>query len=283
MRRLADDVRNAEVATFSAMTPSARDEVTTATRRLRPTKSEAAVHLTLLNAFELRCDGKFVPLPQPAQRLLAFLALRDRPVMRTHVAGTLWLESSQRHAFGSLRSALWRARRSGLDVIEATPTQLRLATSVSVDVRETIAWARNVIEGSTEPGILCHVGDLLPDWYDDWVLVERERVRELRLRALECLCASLADAGKFHRAVEAGLAAIADDPLRESAQRCLITVHLAEGNHAEALRRYSLYRGMLNEQLGIEPSPLMEELFRGLRLGTGDNRAARRTSDLAVR
>ena len=280
----AGDGRRAEPAAFGTMTSAVREELVSAKERApQATRSPAGPHLTLLNAFELRCEGRLVPLPQAAQRLLAFLALRDRPVLRTHVAGTLWLESSQDHAFGSLRSALWRARRSGHEVIEATPTQLRLASSVAVDVRETIAWARGVLEGSTEPGHFGRVGDLLPDWYDDWVLFERERLRELRVRALECLCAKLTDAGKFHQAVEAGLAAVEDEPLRESAHRSLITVHLAEGNQAEAIRRYWLYRGLLQDQLGIEPSPRMEELVRGLRIRTGHNGAARCASDFAVR
>lgn len=258
-------------STIGALTSTVQEElVTAATRRApRAVANQLGPHLTLLNAFELRCEGRLVPLPRPAQRLLAFLALQDRPVLRTFVAGTLWLESPENRAFGSLRSALWRARRCGHELIEATTTQLRLASSVAVDVRETIAWARDVLEGSTEPGISGHVGDLLPDWYDDWVLFERERLRELRVRALEFLCAELTTAGKFHQAFEAGLAAVEDEPLRESAHRSLIMVHLAEGNQAEAIRRYRLYRALLQDQLGLEPSTRMEDLVRGFGLDDG--------------
>jgi DNA-binding SARP family transcriptional activator len=227
-------------------------------------RQQSGPHLTLLNAFELRCDDRLVPLPRPAQRLLAFLALQDRAVHRAYVAGTLWPEASQDHAFGSLRSALWRAQRCGHELIEKTATQLRLGSSVAVDIRETIAWARDVLNGSGEPGISSHMGDLLPDWYDEWVLLERERLRELRVRALEFLCAELTVAGSFHQAVEAGLAAVGDEPLRESAHRTLITVYLAEGNHAEAIRRYRRYRALLQDQLGLEPSGRMKALIGGL-------------------
>jgi DNA-binding SARP family transcriptional activator len=234
----------------------------------RPTEAAradlAGLHLTLLNGFELQCDGDLVPLPAPAQRLIAFLALEDRPVLRTHVAGTLWLESTTNHAFGSLRSALWRVRRSGHELIEATTSQLRLSPSVAVDVREARTWARRVLEGSAEPRIKAYRGDLLPDWYDDWVLFERERLRELRVRALEHVCADFTAAGMFYQAVEAALAAVLAEPLRESAHRCLITVHLAEGNKAEAIRHYRLYRGLLRDQLGLEPSNQMEDLVKDL-------------------
>jgi DNA-binding SARP family transcriptional activator len=220
--------------------------------------------LALLSAFELRCNDRLVALPRPAQRLLAFLALQDRPVLRTRVAGTLWLESTQDHAFGSLRSALWQVRRPGHELVETTSSQLRLASHVAVDVHEAVAWARGVLGGSSELELSDNVGDLLPDWYDDWVLIDRERLRELRVRALECLCARLTTAGKFYQAVEAGLAAVEGEPLRESAHRSLITVHLAEGNQAEAIHQYRLYRELLHDQLGLEPSTLMEQLVRGL-------------------
>ena len=64
--------------------------------------------------------------------------------------------------------------------------------------------------------------------------------------------------------MEAALAAIASEPLRESAHRALIAAYLAEDNAADAMRQYSLYRGVAKQQLGIDPSPRMRELVRGL-------------------
>jgi DNA-binding SARP family transcriptional activator len=96
------------------------------------------------------------------------------------------------------------------------------------------------------------------------LLLERERLRELRVRALERVCERLTAIGSFGQAIEAGLAALQAEPLRESAHRCLIGVHLAEGNQAEALRGYRLYRGLLHDQLALAPSPRMEDLVRDL-------------------
>jgi DNA-binding SARP family transcriptional activator len=225
--------------------------------------------IALLNSFELLWEGEDVPLPMPAQRLLAFLALQDRPVARTYAAGTLWFDSTEDHALGSLRSALWQLRQHGYQLVEAASHQLRLAPGVSVDLHEAVALARSLLATSAEvkdvdldqPELS---GDLLPDWYDDWVLIEREQFHELRVRALESLCAQLTEAGKFGKAMEAGLAAVKGEPLRESAHRGLIKVHLAEGNGAEALRRYRLYRRLVQERFGIEPSGQMEDLVGGL-------------------
>jgi DNA-binding SARP family transcriptional activator len=229
--------------------------------------------LTLLSAFELTWDGDPVFLPMPAQRLLAFVALRDRPVLRTYAAETLWLDSSETHACGSLRSALWRLRRPGYELVDVTSGGLRLESRVAVDVRALAAWARRVLDAPREvagelPGVSglgdAVFGDLLPDWYDDWLVVERERLRELRARALQRVCERLTDGGSFGPAIEAGLAAIRSEPLRESAHRCLIGVYLAEGNQAEALSGYRRYERLLDDQLGLAPSVRMEELVGGL-------------------
>ncbi|MGH8932083.1 MAG: AfsR/SARP family transcriptional regulator [Egibacteraceae bacterium] len=107
---------------------------------------------------------------------------------------------------------------------------------------------------------------LLPHWVaDDWVLLERERLRQLCLHGLEALCERLLAFGRHAEAVEAGLAAVHGEPLRESAHRMLISAHLAQGNRCEALREYLGYRRLLWDELGIEPSPLITQLVQGLR------------------
>jgi DNA-binding SARP family transcriptional activator len=107
-------------------------------------------------------------------------------------------------------------------------------------------------------------GELLPDWYDDWVVIERERHRQLRLHALEQLSARLSADGRHAAATEAGLAAIASEPLRESAHRVLIAVHLAEGNRGEALRQYRVCCGLLDRDLKVGPSPALQALVAPL-------------------
>jgi DNA-binding SARP family transcriptional activator len=227
------------------------------------------VRLALIDAFELRCDGEPQPLPPSAQRVVAFVALHDHPLMRDYVAGALWLETSEDRAYANLRSALWRLRRPGYELVRSTSRQLCLAPAVSVDYRETTALAHRLLSGSRsdddfdfDEAVL--FGDLLPDWYEDWVLIERERFRQLRLHALEALCERRMAAGRLRHALEAALAAVAAEPLRESAQRTLIKLHLAEGNYAEAVREYRLYRELLNDQLGLEPSPQMQALVHEL-------------------
>ena len=146
--------------------------------------------LTLLDAFALAADGRVIELPTPSRRLLAYLALQERPLHRAYLAGALWLDSSEARAAGSLRSALWKIRRCGCELVEEDDHRLRLADSVRVDVREAHEWAARVQDPAREiaaddVGAASDAAELLRDWYDDWVVLERERFRQLRAHALE--------------------------------------------------------------------------------------------------
>jgi DNA-binding SARP family transcriptional activator len=234
---------------------------------LVPQRTE--IRVSLSGAFELSCNGETIDLATPAQRVLAFLALHEQPVRRNHVAGVLWLDSNEERAAGSLRSALWRIRQCGESIVEITHRGLRLSPAVCVDVREAILWARRVGDATHEIDTddvrqAFAGGELLADWYDDWVLLERERLRQLRLHAAEVLTQRLVMVGRYAEAMEVALAALRSEPLRESAHRAVISVHLAEGNRSEALRQFRQYRDLLRAQLGLEPSELMNGLVNAL-------------------
>jgi DNA-binding SARP family transcriptional activator len=230
------------------------------------------VRLRLLDTFGLVLEGKPVALPMTARRLLAFVALHDRSLQRVYVAGSLWLDLPEERAYASLRSALWRLHRLGGQVVVTDGQQLALAPEVEVDFRAAEALARRALDasdvGALEVEASALSADLLPDWYEDWVLIERERYRQLRLHALDRLCERLTQANRLSEALDAGLAAVAGEPLRESAHRAVVRVHIAEGNRGEAIRQYELCRRLLNEQLAIEPSERMDELVRALGMET---------------
>jgi len=234
---------------------------------LRPPPARSAdavrVQLRLLNAFEVVCDGSPVRLPSLAQRLVAFVALHERPVERAYVAGMLWLDTPDQRAAGNLRTALWRVQTRAPGLLDASGHRLRLEPGVGVDLRAAEQVARREIAGAdTECDAELFTGDLLPDWYDDdWLLLERERFRQLRLRALDALCTRHLRAGHYGEALEAGLLSLAGEPLRESAHRALIRVHLAEGNAVEAVRQYRLCRRLLHDQLGVAPTQQLLDLI----------------------
>jgi DNA-binding SARP family transcriptional activator len=222
--------------------------------------SRAPVRLGLLGGFRLHIEGEEVALPMNSQRLVCFLALHDQPLLRTFVGGSLWKEATDQRAAGSLRSALWRLRRPPYTLVSLTSDHIALAPIVEVDLREGEVLAHKVLDPTQELDDVAAVNDevlsadLLPDWTEDWVLMERERYHQLRLRALEALCRRLTAKGRIGQAVQAGLAAVAGEPLRESARRALIEAHLAEKNVAAALREFESFRSLLQAELGLDPS-----------------------------
>jgi DNA-binding SARP family transcriptional activator len=230
------------------------------TNRKHVYQRETGTRLSLLHGVELTHDGTVMSLPPSAQRLLVFLALQRGRVLRSYVAGVLWIDFSQDAANASLRTTLWRLRRPACPLVEASASHVALAPEVAVDLHDVTVFTERVLLGDgrhIDPRQLLELlqaGELLPDWYDDWVVIERERFRQQRLHALEAICDKLVSEGRYALAVETGLTAIALEPLRESTHRSVMRAHLAEGNRNEALRQYRLCRRLLQEQLGLEPS-----------------------------
>jgi DNA-binding SARP family transcriptional activator len=225
-------------------------------------------HLHLLGGWRLLNGPTTVKVQPAAQRLIARVGLAGR--MHRHVlAGTLWPDSPEAHARSSMRSTMWRLQHVAPGLLVDDDDDLCLSPVVDLDVNLMVDAARALLlptGGLSESMLLLpHVGELLPGWYDDWVIVERERIRELRLHALEVLTMRLIERRRFAEAVDAGLAAVASDPLRESAHRAVVRAYLAEGNPAAALRQHHRYRTVLREELDLDPSPAMLELVRQAR------------------
>jgi DNA-binding SARP family transcriptional activator len=219
-----------------------------------------------LGGFELRTAGMSPSVPHTSQRLLAYLALNDGPLLRTQVAGTLWSDADgECRAAASLRTALWRLRRASPSAVVARGDHLELSAQVRVDVDELIqlahrATGRSVAQDQRTVRALHQMGELLPGWFEDWVLIERERLRQLRLHALESACTQSIGARAFSSAVELGLAAVAMEPLRESAHVALARAFLAEGNRSEAVLDFRRFRELLEGELGIRPSATFARL-----------------------
>ena len=227
----------------------------------------AAVDLGLLGGFRLTTGNEPVLVAPAGQRLLAFLAVQKGPVQRAYAAASLWQDGTDTRACANLRSTLRRLPRpGGHALVDAGPTHVRLPSGVDVDLWRAQAAVRvdDHDPADLHPDVALLQADLLPEWDEDWLLAERERHRLLRLHALERLCARHRERGSFDLAVQAGLAAVTSEPLRESAHRALIEVHLAEGNHAEALRQYQTYRVQLRAELGLRPSPAIRSLVAHL-------------------
>lgn len=232
------------------------------------------IEISLLGTFGVRVAGRALgELSVGSQRLLVYLALQHRSVGRTAIAGTMWPEVSDLKAGASLRSALSRLDSPARRAIWVAPAGLCLADAVTVDLHQSQALARRLLVpgASTRDvdvapeAVAALSAELLPDWYDDWVVAEAEDWRQLRMNALEAQVQVLTTRGRLVGAAGAARAAIRVEPLRESAHVGLVRVHLAEGNQSEALRVFDRYRLLLHSELGLEPTPHLSELLLDIR------------------
>jgi DNA-binding SARP family transcriptional activator/DNA-binding HxlR family transcriptional regulator len=231
------------------------------------------INIHLLGVFAIAIEGVDVSsLTNGTQRLLAYLALHDHAVTRLSMAGTMWPEVSDQSAGGSLRSALSRLDPPTRDAVLTASGGIGLESAVVVDIREARALAHRLLEhgAAIEDADLSDAAvallslELLPGWYDDWVLAEADDWRVLRRNALEAQAVALCEQDRWSEAAGAARVAGAIDPLRESPQACLIRVHLARGNQSEALQVYNTYKELLFAEIGLEPTVHMKSLVSNL-------------------
>jgi DNA-binding SARP family transcriptional activator len=231
------------------------------------TELRGAWRLTLFGGFRLSDQTGALNVPRASQRILAFLALlgtRDR----RYVANMLWPDGTEAHALGSLRSALWRLGEERANIVCADDTTLAVHPSLSVDVHEFHDCATALSDGLAvrldHAKATLAMPPLLPGWYDDWVLLAEERIRQRRLHALEMLADQYSAIGNFAAALDAAHLAIATEPLRESAHRTAIRVHLAEGNLNEAVKHFDRFATKLVAEVGIQPTDQLRDLITPL-------------------
>ncbi|GAB3809768.1 AfsR/SARP family transcriptional regulator [Micromonospora zhanjiangensis] len=223
--------------------------------------------LFLLDGFRLLRAGVPVLVPRGLQRVIALVALRPGAT-RTHLAGLLWPETPEDRALPSLRTALWRLRRQAHCPIVTVGDTIALDPDVYVDVDDLVRTAARIRDGGDPRGAdrILTTGrhDLLPGWYDDWVLLERERLRQLRLHTLEEMARVQLRLGRHGEALQSALEAVRAEPLRETPHRLIVETHLAEGNAYEALHAFYVYRDLLLRDLQLEPSEAMCALLGDL-------------------
>ncbi len=219
--------------------------------------------LRLLGGFELAGPEGALEVPPGVQRLLAYVALQGRSVTRARVADDLWPEAGASRASTSLRSALWRVNRLG-PLLATGPQSIRLSPVVGVDVAEVGEMASRLRDGVVvdAPFLVSFNLELLPGWQDEWVTLERERLRQLELQVLDSLVAQRVERGRLGEAVDAAIRAIRLEPLRESSHRDLIRIYVAAGNRTAALTHYEGFAQLLHRELDIAPEPATTALVQ---------------------
>jgi SARP family transcriptional regulator, regulator of embCAB operon len=242
----------------------------------------------LCGRFAVEIDGDRVEDRLPGRRgrlLFAYLVLhRGRAVPRDELLMAGWGADVPEAAGNALSVALSKLRHGlGPDHLQGrTEVELLLPPATFVDVEAALEGAHRAETAIAEgrwaqawgpAGIAYHVATrrfltgLEAPWIDEW----RRRLEEVRLRGLECFAAAGLGLGgpALAQAEERARALTELAPYRETGHRLLMEALEGRGNLAEALRAYERLRGLLRDELGIAPSPALQDLHRRLLQQTG--------------
>lgn len=236
----------------------------------------ARLYLALLGGFQGQADaGPAIALPtRKSQALLAYLALPPgRSHSRGKLASLLWADMADPQARGGLRQALSALRKmapeAGLLVFDGDAVALD-PVSVAVDVVE---FERAVADGAPEAlgrAVGLYRGELLEGLalreapFEEWLLAERERLRELALEAFAKLLRHQRTAGALDDAVATARRLLALDRLQEPVHRVLMQLYVQLGRREAALRQYQLCVSALARELQLEPEPATKQLYQDI-------------------
>ena len=212
----------------------------------------AQLELTLFGGFRARLDARPpVALPaRKAQALLAYLALAHGEAQpRDKLASLLWGDMPQSQARASLRQALTSIRRAlgAADILRVDSESVALnPDAITVDALTFQHRVKAGTRQSLEEAAALYQGDLLAGLtlneapFEEWLLGERERLRELAVEALARLLAQQRSDGAIEGAVESALRLLALDPLQEAVHRSLMRLYSQLGRRGAALRQYQV-------------------------------------------
>jgi len=235
------------------------------------------LHVKLFGTFTIQRNDQINP-HVPSRRvkdLLSYLLLtRGTRHARAHLAGLFWGDQEEQKAKHCLNTALWRLNRllgspppGAIPYLYADAQYLGFnpTSDISVDVVEFETRCQLAASvGGHAPeheatlyrdAVQLYTADLLPDCYDDWCLIERERLQQLYLRALTHLMSFHSERGEHDDTARFAKAILGRDSLREDVHRDLIAALLAGGRAAAALQQYQSCEALLRDELGIAPMP----------------------------
>jgi DNA-binding SARP family transcriptional activator/pimeloyl-ACP methyl ester carboxylesterase len=230
------------------------------------------LRLEMLGPFSIVRDGPTRLRNKKAQALTAFLVLHPGSHSRERLAGLLWPDSHEEAARQSLRQCVSALRRELAELpLSADHDLLGLPTdAIATDVGE---FSRALADPSTanlRRAAALYRGHLLEglnaksDLFDEWLLVERTRLRTEATSAFRVLLEKLEDAGAREDAIALGHRLLAIEPLQEEIDRALMRLYFEQGQTALALRQYKRCAAILRKELDIEPDQQTKALYQEL-------------------
>jgi DNA-binding SARP family transcriptional activator len=222
-----------------------------------------------------------------AEELLCYLLLnRERPRPREALADVLWGGDSGQQSKSYLRKALWQlhaaldhltgGEEERLLLVEADWMQINPRCDLWLDVAVVEAAFRTVkgVSGRElspaqadrlEAAAALYRGELLEGWYQDWCLLERQRLQFWHLASLDKLMDYYEFVQDYERGLEHGERVLRYDRARERTHTRMMRLQYLAGDRTAALRQYELCREALRQELDVEPGDLTRQLYQQIR------------------
>lgn len=221
-----------------------------------------------MGQYDLRLDGSPIRIrSRPARTLLAYLLLtRGTHHPRGRLGGLLWPDSTEANARKNLRQALWRLRKAiGEDYL------ITDAETVAFDSDAAFWLDVAVLELAPEEDLeavaAAYLGELLPGFYEDWVLLERDRLAAVYEQRMERLVTELLGQERWAEARQQAESWIAKGQTPEAAYRALMLAHAASGELSKVESAYQRCVEALHQEVGVAPSGETQDLYASLMAG----------------
>jgi DNA-binding SARP family transcriptional activator len=271
------------------------------------------LHIFLFGRFDVRCGNERVGSlsAHKAQEMLGYLLLhRDRPHRREALTHLMWPASTAPQAMKSFRNTLWQIRAAldadnpategdpssdrsrprsgqGLLLVDLEWVGIRPEARFWLDVEE---FERVFESVHSVPGrklqdhaaetvgkaLDLYRGDLLEGCYQEWCILERERLQQMYLTLIEKLMAYCEVHAKYQAGLEYGIRALRCEVAHERIHRRLMRLHYLAGDRIASFRQYERCVAVLRHELDVDPSPrtrvLYEQIRSGRLLGPGEAR-----------
>src|SRR5260221_2769153 len=241
------------------------------------------LHLRLLGDFSLLYNDQQVTNLNTTRlrSLLTYLVLhRDVPQQRQHLAFLFWPDATEAQARNNLRQLLHQLRQAFPDVEHflfadahilhwhpVTPCYLDVAAfeqTLTLADAATRQHDQHALQAALEQADSLYRGELLPDCYDEWILPERDRLRQRHLQVLEQLLRLFEVQGDNVTAIRYAQRLLGLDPLSEDLYRRLMRLFALNNDRASALHVYHTCVTTLQRELGVDPDPATREAYERL-------------------
>ncbi|MCI0550904.1 MAG: tetratricopeptide repeat protein, partial [Anaerolineae bacterium] len=229
---------------------------------------------------EVSVNGRAVNISdwrvQSARDLFFFFLNKQEGMSKEQIGHELWPEIEDERVLKTrFKQDIYRLRKAvGRNVIVFEEENYRYNRDIDyeydVDAFESyINRARHAQDAAEQIGyyqkaIDLYGGHYLSDVNDDWVLIERERLKIVYISALEDLARLHLEANQLLECLEICKLAIAQDRYNETIYGLELRAYAAQGDRASVARRYAEYKEIMEQELGLIPSAEMERVYREL-------------------